>query len=89
MEVDGRDEVLLVAKATSGVLHPLDLGVQRLAGGVCHSVPDVGDDILEASLEHAGHLDHRFQATPHRPVVPPTKVLPCRPLVSIHEERHS
>ena len=47
MEVDGGLEVLLVAKATSGVLDPLDLGVERLAGGVGHSVPDVGDDVLE------------------------------------------
>ena len=54
MEVDGGDEVLLAAEAASGVLDPLDLGVDGLAGGVGDAESEIGDDVGEAALDHTG-----------------------------------
>lgn len=88
MEVDGSDEVLLVAETTCGVLDPLDFGVDGLAGGVRDSEPQIGNDVGEAALDHASFFDHGFQAAADRPVVPPAIVFPCGALVVIEEERH-
>jgi hypothetical protein len=34
MEVNCMNEVLFVAESSSGVLHPLNLGVERFTGGI-------------------------------------------------------
>ena len=83
MEVDRVNEVLFVPKASRRVLHPLNLGIDRFAGCVGDAVPQVCDDVLEPPLEHPRHVDHRLQPTPHRPVVPPTEVLPRRTFVDV------
>jgi len=49
MEVEGGDEIGLAAEAAGRVLHPLNLGVDRFAGGVRNPVPKVRDDILNAA----------------------------------------
>ena len=53
VEVDCIDGVLLVTEASGRVLHPLDLGVDGLAGRVSDGVLEIGDDV-EASFHHAG-----------------------------------
>lgn len=56
MEVDGGHEVVVVAEASSRVLHPLDLRVDRFAGGVGHPVPEVGQDLRVVLLEGSAPL---------------------------------
>lgn len=75
-------------RVSSRVLHPVNLGVDRLAGSVCHLVPQVSDDVLEAALQHSPHFDHGFQPAAHRPVVPSAKVLARRPFIRVLEHRH-
>src|SRR6266568_1320558 len=67
VEVDRIDEVLLVTEAAGCVLHPLDLGVDGLAGRVGDAVLEVGDDVGEAAFECAGYFFHRSQTAAHRP----------------------
>src|SRR5579863_9811623 len=88
VEVDRIDEVLFVAEAPGRVLHPLDLGVDRLAGRIGDPVLQVGDDVLEAPFEHAGHFDHGGQTAAHRPLVPPLEVLPRRAFVDVGVQAH-
>src|SRR5579863_1847925 len=83
VEVDCVNEVLLVPETSCCVLDPLDLGIDRFAGGVGDAVPQVRDDVLEPPFEHPCHLDHRLQPTPHCPVVPPTEVLSGRTFVDV------
>lgn len=77
MKIDGGDEVGLAAEAAGGVLDALDLGVERLAGGVGDGMPEIGDDVVEAAAKHAGLFDHGFQAGTDGPVMPPIEVFPC------------
>ena len=51
MEVDGGLEVLFVAKTASGVLHPLDLGVNGFTGRVGDAMAQVRDDVLKSALQ--------------------------------------
>src|SRR5438034_1773384 len=88
VKVDRVGEVLLVPKSTCRVLHPLNLGVDRLTGSVRHPVPQISNDVLEAALQHSPHLDHGFQPAAHRPVVPPAKVLARRPFIDVFEHGH-
>src|SRR5690348_2522781 len=81
VEVDRVGEVLLVPESARRVLHPLNLGIDRLAGSVGYSVLPIRDDVLEAALQHSPHSDHGFQSAAHRPMVPPAKVLSGRPLI--------
>jgi hypothetical protein len=60
VEVNGVDEVLFVAESPRRVLHPLDLGVERLAGRVGDPMAQIGDDVLEAPPQHPCHGNHRF-----------------------------
>src|SRR5258708_3591713 len=60
VEVNGVNEVLLIAESARRVLNPLDLGVDRFTGCVGDSMPKIGDDVGESALEHARHLDHRL-----------------------------
>jgi len=81
MEVDGVDEVLLVPETAGRILHPLNLRVDRLAGGIGDSMSQVRDDVLEAPLHHPRRFDHRLEPAPCGPAVPPTEVLSGRPCV--------
>ena len=46
VEVDGVNEVALIAEAPSGVLDPLDLGVDGFAARVRDPMPQIRDDIF-------------------------------------------
>ena len=50
VEVDGGNEVGFVAEAASGVLDPLDLGVDGFTGSIGDAEFQVGDDVVEASF---------------------------------------
>jgi hypothetical protein len=60
VEIDRVDEVLFVAKSSSRVFHPLNLGVDGLAGSVGNRMGQVGNDVLESPLQHGGDLLHRL-----------------------------
>jgi hypothetical protein len=62
VEIDRVDEVLSVAKSSSRVFHPLNLGVDGLAGSVGNRMGQVGNDVLESPLQHGGDLLHRLWA---------------------------
>ncbi len=62
VEIDRVDEVLFVAKSSSRVFHPLNLGVDGLAGSVGNRMGQVGNDVLESPLQHGGDLLHRLWA---------------------------
>ena len=52
-----------VAKSSSRVFHPLNLGVDGLAGSVGNLMGQVANDILESPLQHGGDdLLHRLWA---------------------------
>lgn len=51
MEVDGVLEVLEVAEASGCVLHPLDLGIDAFAGGICDPMLEVGEDVGQMALQ--------------------------------------
>src|ERR1017187_8755705 len=88
VKVDRVGKVLFVPKTSCRVLHPLNLSVDGLAGGVGHSMAQIGDDVLESALQHSTHLDHGLQPAAHRPVVPPAQVLARRTLIDVIEQRH-
>src|ERR1035441_888986 len=88
VKVDRVGKVLFVPKTSCRVLHPLNLSVDGLAGGVGHSMAQIGDDVLESALQHSTHLDHGLQPAAHRPVVPPAEVLARRTLIDVIEQRH-
>src|SRR5437773_11975789 len=88
VEVDRIDEVLLVTEAAGCVLHPLDLGVDGLAGRVGDAVLEVGDDVGEAAFECAGYFFHRSQTAAHRPSVPPAEVLPRWAFIDVVVQAH-
>lgn len=60
MEADSVNEVAPVPKTPCHVLHPLDLGMNGLTGRLGDPVPQVGDDVFEATFQHPSHLDHRL-----------------------------
>src|ERR1017187_4516363 len=61
VEVDRVHEVQPVPEAPRRVLHPLDLGIDGFAGRVGDPMPQVRDDVLEASLENIiTYLRHRI-----------------------------
>src|SRR5262245_42359418 len=61
MEVDRDLEVLRVAEAACGLLHPLDDGVDRLEARVRDAVLQVGQEIGEVALDQLGDADHRLE----------------------------
>ncbi len=61
MKVDRRLEVFDVPEPPSGLLHPLDRGVDGLQAGIGEPVPEVGQDIREVALDQLGHLGYRLQ----------------------------
>ena len=52
------DEVLFVAESASGVLDPLNLGVQGFTGRVRDPVAQISHDVLKPSFQHSPRLDH-------------------------------
>ena len=88
VEEDCSGEILLIAEAACGVLDPLDLGVDGFAGSVGDAVAEIGNDVLEASLQGPGYLQHGAQPTAYRPAVPPAKMFPRGPLVLVTEKCH-
>ena len=60
MEVDRIDEVLFVPESAGGVLHPLDLGIERFTGSIGNLMSQVGDDVFESPLQHRCFFFHRF-----------------------------
>ena len=73
VEVDGGDEVGFAAETASGVLDPLDLRVDGLAGGVGDAMLQVGHDVVETTLDHTDLFDHRAQSAAN--TMPPAEVL--------------
>lgn len=49
VEIDRVDEVLFVAEPSGRIFHPLDLGIDRLAGGVGDPMTEIGDHVFEGS----------------------------------------
>src|SRR6266702_4251270 len=84
MKVNGIFKVRFVSKATSGVFDPLNLGVDRFAGGIGNSMLNEGDDVFKPGLHHLGHFRHRLQPAADRPAVPPMKVFSCRSRIHFH-----
>jgi len=62
VEVDRVDEVLLVAEAAGRVLHPLDLGVDRLTCRVGDAMLEIGDDVGERRLSMPSTSIYRLMA---------------------------
>ena len=57
MEVDGGYEVGFAAETASRVFDPLNLGVDGLTGSIGDPMLEIGNDVLEAALDHASRLD--------------------------------
>ena len=57
------DKVGLVAKTAGRVLDPLDLGVDRFAGGIGNRVLDEREDVVESAFDHLRGFDHGFEPT--------------------------
>jgi hypothetical protein len=76
VEVDGGDEVGFAAETASGVLDPLNLRIDGLAGGVGNAMPQIGNDVLDAALDQcAPFFDHAAQSAASRPVMPPAEAI--------------
>ena len=52
------------------ILDPLDLGVEALSAGVGDPKAQVGDDVLEMSLEGPRRIRDRRNARTYSPVIP-------------------
>ena len=63
MEIKGIDEILLIAESTGSLLDPLDLGIERFAGGVGDLMLQIREDIVEPVFQRSRHLSHRPQTT--------------------------
>jgi hypothetical protein len=51
VEVDRIDEVLFIPESAGGVLHPLDLRIERFTGSIGNLMSQVGDDVFESPLQ--------------------------------------
>src|SRR5215831_2600449 len=83
VEIDRMNEVLPVAEASCGVLHPLDFGVDRFAAGVGNPVSQIRNDVLEPTVEHPRHFDHRLESASYSPSMPPAGMLSRRSFVDV------
>lgn len=83
---DRGTEVVAVAKASGGLLDPLDLGVDAFRDGVGDVVLQIGEDVVEPGLEHPRHLLDGLERRPDRPAVPSIKELPRRAQVYVAPE---
>src|SRR5215472_2219823 len=83
VEIDRMNEVLPVAEASCGVLHPLDFGVDRFAAGVGNPVSQIRNDVLEPTLEHPRYFDHRLESASCSPSMPPAEMLSRRSFVDV------
>ena len=86
VEVDRRLEVLDIAKAPSGLLHPLDSGVHGFEAGVGNMVLQVGQDIREVVTDEPGHLRHGPEAAMGGPPEPTREELLGGPPVDVAPE---
>ena len=57
-------------KTSCGTFQVLDLAVESFGDGVGDGVSHVGQEVVEAAMEHFGDLDDRRQATATGPAVP-------------------
>ena len=78
VEVNRINEVLFIAESSRRVFYPLDFGVDGFAGSIRDLMPQVGNDVLEAALQHRGHVLHGLQSATHRPLIPPLKMFAGR-----------
>ncbi len=69
-EQNARAVVLEVAEAARGGFEALDFGVQSFRDRVGDVVFQIGQQILQMPLEHAGHGDHRFESAATDPAKP-------------------
>src|SRR5262249_34391088 len=70
VEEDGRLEVLGVAEAAGGLLHPLDDRVDALEAGVGDAVAQVGEQVRQAALDELGDGRHGLKWGVGGPPVP-------------------
>jgi hypothetical protein len=89
VEQNGVDEVLLVAESARGVLHPLNLGVDRFTAGVSDTMLEIGDDVGEPAHKHSGYFFHGLETASYGPSIPEVEVLQGRTLVTALEESHA
>ncbi len=87
VQQDCDPKVVLVTETAGGV-DPLDLGIDGFAGRIRHPMTEMGDDVLEASLQRPGDFEHGPQPTAYGPAMPPAKMFSCWPLVLITEQDH-
>lgn len=67
VNVDRHLEVFDVPEPPSGLLHPLDGGVDGLQAGVGESVLEVGQDVREMALDQLRPRGHGLQAVGRTP----------------------
>src|ERR1700692_4577564 len=59
VEVDRIDEVLFIPESAGGVLHPLDLRIERFTGSIGNLMSQISDDVFESPLQHRRFFFHR------------------------------
>ena len=70
MEIDGGFEVLDIPEAAGSSLDGHDFAVQALSHSVGDGVPAVGQNIIQALIDHGADTFHRAQFAPVHPVLP-------------------
>src|SRR2546427_6146662 len=88
VKVNRVDEVFLITESASGVLHPLDFGVEGFAGCVGDPMLDEGQYVFDSTLQHSSDFDHRFEPTSGSPPIPSLKEGTCGAGVGVAEYRH-
>ena len=58
MKVDRGFEVLFVPESSRGVLHPLDLSVDRFTGCVGNPMFQISQNICESSFQGASYFNY-------------------------------
>src|SRR6476661_8783718 len=74
MEIDGGLEMLDVAEATGGLLHPLDRRIKGFDSRIGDAMLQIGEHVGEVTSDELRHLCHRSQSTMGRPPEPAGKV---------------
>ena len=69
-EQNARAVVLKVAEAARGGFEALDFRVQSFRDRVGDTMFQIGQQILQMPLEHAGHGDHGFESAATDPAEP-------------------
>jgi len=63
MEIDGGLEMLDVAEATGGLLHPLDRRIKGFDSRIGDAMLQIGEHVGEVTSDELRHLCHRSQST--------------------------